>query len=298
MFWREQAGRTYLIKLNPDSSQRSLGAQSEQTRKTYERFMDRKAVVEARVKDLRQQADVMKRMNRALRVGRTPDLLVDVLNVLAKARVAEHFLVVGINALYAYESAGGARVPDEVMEARDADLLFDTSRRAEFLQVMNDRRLSFMDLLRKVDKTFERHDTDNATAVNSKGSEVDLLRRFPPPEKEAEEHPLQMTPKGDDLWAVRASTGERLLSVPRFSQVVVGTSGTMARMTTVHPMAFARIKRELAADPGRDPRKAPKDAAQADQVEELVRGYLPNLLETGADETGAAPASKRLQLRP
>lgn len=279
MFWREQGGRNYLIKLWPDSRQNSLGPESDKTRETHARFMTRKREVEARLKDLRAQADTMRRLNRALRVGRTPDLLVEVLNVMARARVSQHFLVVGTNALYAYESAAGVRFPGEVMETRDADLLFDTRHRAEFLEVMQSAGASFMDLLRKADKTFQRHDLDNYTAVNSRGYEIDLLRRFPPPEAEAQEHPLQMTPNDDDLWAVRASMGEKLLSAPRFSQVVIGTSGAMARMTTVHPMAFARIKRQLSQDRTRDPRKASKDAAQAEQVERLVREFLPHLLD-------------------
>lgn len=278
MFWREQGGRNYLIKLWPDSKQNSLGPESDTTRETHDRFMTRKRDVESRVKDLRAQADTMRRLNRALRVGRTPDLLVEVLNVMAKARVSQHFLVVGTNALYAYETAAGVRFPGEVMETRDADLLFDTRHRAEFLETMESAGSSFMDLLRKADKTFQRHDTDNYTAVNSRGYEIDLLRRFPPPEAEAHEHPLQMTPHDEDLWAVRASMGEKLLSAPKFSQIVIGTSGAMSRMTTVHPMAFARIKRQLSKDRARDPRKASKDAMQADQVEELVREYLPHLV--------------------
>jgi hypothetical protein len=256
--------------------------------------MTRKEVVEARLKDLREQADVTKRLNRALRVGRTPDLLVDLLDVLAKARVSQHFLVVGTNALYAYETAAGVRLPRDVMETRDADFLYDTRRRAEFLQVMASEGLSFMDLLHKVDKTFERHPTDNYTAVNSKGYEVDLIRRFPPPEMEASEHPLQMTPADEDLWAVRASTGARLLSVAKFSRVVVGTSGSMARMPTVHPMAFARIKRQLSKDPNRDPRKAPKDMAQANVVESLVQQYLPQFAKEPMD----APLQQSDALRP
>jgi hypothetical protein len=84
---------------------------------------------------------------------------------------------------------------------------------------------------------------------------------------------------------VRASTGQRLLSVPKFSQVVVAISGAMARMPTVHPMAFARIKRQLSQDPKRDPRKAPKDKAQADIVESLVEQFLPQLAtEPSAEE--------------
>lgn len=292
MFWREQSGRNYLIKLSTDSKQRSLGPASVETQKTFERFMTRKEEVQARLKDLREQADIAKRMNRALRVGRTPDLLVDLLNVLDKARVSRHFLVAGTNALYAYETAAGVRFPNDVMETRDADFLYDTSLRAEFLQVMADGGVSFLDLLRKVDKTFERHPTDNYTAVNSRGYEVDLIRRFPPAELEASEHPLQMTPHEDDLWPVRASTGQRLLSVARFSQVVVATSGAMARMPTVHPMAFARIKRQLSQDPRRDARKAPKDKAQADIVEFLVKRFLPQLAteSSAEDDTSRSKA--------
>jgi hypothetical protein len=71
--------------------------------------------------------------------------------------------------------------------------------------------------------------------------------------------------------------------VAKFSQVVIGTSGAMARMQTVHPMAFARIKRQLSADPARDPRNAPKDLAQADMVEQLVHEYLPHLADAPED---------------
>jgi hypothetical protein len=247
--------------------------------------MERKKVVEARLKSLRERVAVMRRLNRALRVGRTPDLLVDVLNELAKARVAHHFLVVGTNALFAYETAAGIRFPSNMMETEDADILYDTRRRASFLQVMSEEGLSFMDLLRKVDKTFERDPNNHCTAVNDKGYQIDLIRRFPPAQLEDQEHPLQITPHEDDLWVVRASTGQRLLSVPRFSQVVVGLNGAMARMTTVHPMAFARIKRQLGHSAQRERHKAPKDLQQAKLVEAMVREYLPQLAKEPVAQT-------------
>lgn len=250
MFWREQSGRTYLIQLSTDSRQRSLGRESDDTRKTFESFMGRKQEVEARLKSLRAQLDVTRRVNRALRIGRTPDLLVGVLTELQKVGVAEHFLVVGTNALFAYETAAGVRFPGDVMETRDADLLYDSRPRVA------GQDTSFLDILRRVDKTFERHPTESCRAVNSKGYEIGLICRFQP---------------------VRASTGERLLSVPRFEQIVVSQSGSMARMRTVHPMAFARIKRQLAASPQRDPRKATKDMLQAELVEQMVPQYLPHL---------------------
>lgn len=277
MFWREQDGGRYLISLSAHSRQRSHGPASPENELKYEKFTQRKTEVEARLKSLRAKADEVKRMNKALRVGRTPDILIDVLNAMMRYGVAEHFLVVGTHALFAFETAAGVRLPNDVMATQDADLLFDTGKRAAFVEVMKDRQMSFLGILKKVDKTFERDDLDNHTARNASGYEIDLIRRFPPDPEDTIEHPLQLTPEDGDLWPVRASMGQKLLSVPRFDQVVIGINGGMARMRTVHPLDFARIKRQLSQDLRRDPLKKTKDMAQAELIEQLVRECLPHL---------------------
>jgi hypothetical protein len=279
MFWREQDGGRYLIALSAHARQRSLGPASSANELKYERFMKRKLEVEARLKRLRATSDEYRRMNKALRIGRTPDILIDVLNTMMRYGVAEHFLVVGTHALFAYETAAGVRFPSDVMTTQDADMLFDTARRAAFMEVMKDRKTSFLGILKKVDKTFERDDLDNHMARNATGYAIDLFRRFPPDSEDADEHPLQLTPHEDDLWPIRASMGQKLLSVPRFEQMVVGVNGGMARMRTVHPLHFARIKRQLAKDRNREPLKKKKDVAQANMIERLVKEYLPQLAE-------------------
>lgn len=80
MFWREQEGSRYLISLLAHSRQRSLGPASPKNELKYERFTKRKIEAEARLKSLREKAEEYKRMNKALRVGRTPDILIEVLN--------------------------------------------------------------------------------------------------------------------------------------------------------------------------------------------------------------------------
>ena len=277
MFWRDQDGGRYLIALSATSRQRSLGPASPENEQKFERFTKRKLEVEARVKSLRAKVEECRRMNKALRVGRTPEILIDILNAMMRYGVSEHFLVVGTHALFAYETAAGARFPNDVMATQDADLLFDTANRAAFIEVMKDRQTSFLGILKKVDKTFERDHLDNHTARNASGFEIDLIRRFPPDPDDGSEHPLQLTPEEGDLWPVRASMGQKLLSVPRFDQVVIGVNGGMARMRTVHPLHFARIKRQLSKDVGRDPRKKSKDLAQAEMVQALVKEYLPQL---------------------
>lgn len=83
---------------------------------------------------------------------------------------------------------------------------------------------------------------------------------------------------------MQVGSGAQMLGAARFSQVVVASSGAMARMHTIAPSAFVRLKRALARRGSRDPLKRPKDALQARLVQGLLDEGL--LLEPSA---AAAP---------
>jgi hypothetical protein len=85
MMWRTQAGQRYLIRVAAFGGQTSLGPQSPENKQLYERFMARKLAAETRLKQLRQTVAQHIRLNRALRVGRVPNVVVDTLNALARA---------------------------------------------------------------------------------------------------------------------------------------------------------------------------------------------------------------------
>jgi hypothetical protein len=57
--------------------------------------------------------------------------------------------------------------------------------------------------------------------------------------------------------------------------MVVATNGEMAMMNTVEPLVFARFKRWMASLPSREPLKKRRDVLQAETVERVVQGYLP-----------------------
>ena len=240
----------------------------------FDSFMLRKTSVEARVKALKAQLVIQQRLNRAHRVGRVPNIVVDVLNALKKAEVDAHFLVVGTHALYAFEAAAGVRIAEQAMATRDVDRLFDTRKRLAFLTVMQKLDSSLIGLLRKADASFEVVEDQPYTARNKEGFEVVVIRR---PAAGIDPHPLRMSDAEDDFWAMEVSMGERLVSARRFDQVVVATSGEMALMRTVHPLDFARIKLALSRQAGRDPNKRGKDALQAAIADTLVANYLPHL---------------------
>lgn len=256
MYWKTVKGTDYLVRTSAGNAQKSLGPRSADTEAMYAGFTERKGQAEARAKELAATVQRHRRLNRALYVGRVPTVVVEILEMLHRQNVAEHFTVVGTHAIYAYEAAAGVRVESAAVATRDVDLLWDTRKRFKLATQLKRLDSSMLALLRKVDKTFALVDGQRYTAVNSQGFEVDILRR------EVQEP---------------ARNAEQLVSAPRFSAIVVGASGQMARMNTVHPLAFARFKRWLAVRPDRDPLKVSRDVLQADTVEQLVGEYLPQL---------------------
>ena len=70
MIWREIHGKRYLIRTSASGGQKSLGPASPETEAIAERFFSRKKRASDRLKQLTEQAVIMQRMNRALRVGR------------------------------------------------------------------------------------------------------------------------------------------------------------------------------------------------------------------------------------
>jgi hypothetical protein len=134
---------------------------------------------------------------------------------------------------------------------------------------------SMLELIKKVDSTFEIRQDQKYTAVNSKGFEVDIIRREA---TEGDPHPLRLTDDEGDFYAVQAKGAGVLLDGPRFSSMIVSVTGHMARMNTISPVAFVMFKRWMAEQPDRDTMKRRRDKLQADLVEELVKEYLPQLL--------------------
>ena len=274
MLWRQVSGKTYLIRTNIDNSQKSLGARSLELDAVYKKFMARKKISSERVAGLRQTLQLHQKLNRAHRVGRTPEIVVKILNRLHKSGISEHFITVDTHALFAYESSCGVRFMDEATTTQDIDLLMDTQKQLLLASTLLGQSESLLSTLQKVDPTFDLRDDQLYTAVNASGFEVDVIRRIA---KNHDPHPLQATPAERDFWVVQVANGAQMASSARFSQMVVAASGHMALMTTLHPVVFSRLKQALALSPTREPLKKSRDALQARAVGELVDEIMPHM---------------------
>jgi hypothetical protein len=272
MFWRIQGNSEYLIRESSGGAQKSLGPRSAETQAVHERFKRRKTDAANRLAALTVAAHNQQRLNKALRVGRVPGIVVKTLNALAAAGLEDHFVTIGTHSLYAYESACGVRFVPDALATQDLDLLFDSRKRMSFMSHMRRMDSSFIGALQKADPTFRVMHDQKQTAINDSGFEVDVIRRAA---KDRDPHPFRMSADENDLWAVQVEGADKILSAPRFVQVVVAETGHMAVMNTMSPLTFIAIKRMISTAVGRDPKKRFKDALQADLVESLVRSHMP-----------------------
>lgn len=267
MYFKREGDYEYLVKTAPDNRQQRLGRRNAETEATYRAFTEGKREAEARARALSAALAETERLNKALKVGRVPKLVVSVLNTLEAAGLGPHFTVVGTHALYAYEAAASVRIEAGALATQDVDLLWDARKRVQFLSQMNRLDASVLQLLQKADPSFRRMDTQLESVVNDQGFRVDFLRRMA---AEADPHPFRFTEDEDDLWPVQAQRADEFLGAPRFEHAIVSVTGRMAWMRTVAPAVFVPFKRWMAELENRPAGKRRRDRLQADIVQHLI----------------------------
>lgn len=272
MYWKRQGDYEYLVKTQPDNRQSRVGPRSPDTEKIYDEFNTRKRTLEARLKSLRAARTDCERLNKALKVGRVPSVVVTLLQALEDAGLGPHFTVVGTHALYAYETAAGVRIVQGALATQDVDLLWDARQRVRFLTDMGRLETSVLKVLQRADASFVRKEGQYETAINDRGFEVDFLRRQPEGD---DPHPFRFSDDEDDLWPVQAVRASVLTNAPRFENIVISATGRMTIMRTIAPESFIEFKRWMVAKvPTRPEPKRRRDLRQADIVQKLLDAGL------------------------
>ena len=188
--------------------------------------------------------------------------------------LGRNIIVIGTNALFAYEAAAGLFFDRALTATRDMDLLWDVRPKLTLFVEKDTDHSGFMGILRKVDRSFEPVLPGGFKAVNKNGYIVDLVKPEPKIIMKKEQNRM-----GDssDLKAAEIPNLHWLLSSPKFSQTVIGDDGYPAIMTVPDPRAFAIHKIWLNGQHSRDPLKKKRDSEQGIAVVSLVLQHLQNL---------------------
>ena len=281
MTWRTVGGREYLIKiLDRNGRTKSLGPRSSETELIYEQFVTGKAAAIARLKEMQSSLAEFAGMSRGVGINRVPRIVCDVLRKLDEQGFLEkNLMVIGTNAMYAYEAAGGVVFESGLMGTTDVDFLWDA--RSSMNLAWADEEVSefgVLAVLKKVDRSFEKVGQNGFRAVNGQGFFVDLVKQAPNPPWKAEKDSIAPS----DLRPAWIGEMKWLLASMKFRATVTGQDGMPAPMVAPDPRAFAIHKCWLSQQDDRDPRKKRRDMLQAQATLQLVRDKFPHL-KMGAD---------------
>ncbi len=274
MHWKKAKGREYLFRTRDRLGYgQSLGPRSPETERILETFRRSKAAAKERLEGLRERLAEQARFCRAALIQRVPRVATAILRILdAHRMLGRNVMVVGTNALYAYEAAAGVFLDRPILATGDMDILWDVRTRLTLAEGGDIRSAGMIGMLKKADRSFEPLRPGDFRAVNRDGYQVDLI-------KPGTRHIRKIDPgrmgDGEDLAAAEIRNLQWLLSAPKFSQIVIGDDGYPAPMTVPDPRAFALHKLWMSEQTDRDPMKKGRDREQALSTARLVLEYMP-----------------------
>jgi hypothetical protein len=286
MSFVERSGTEYLLRDYYDEKtgllrQKSLGRRDPNTEAIYQEFKSGKADAAARRQELMESLQRQAAVNRAVRLGRVPEISAKIVRALDDAGLLGHGIkIVGTNAIFAYEAAAAIHLPSELTTTEDIDMLFDARARIRLALDEDVPERTLLGLLRRVDKSFSKTPR-TFQAANASGFLVDLImpERNPPWTREAasvsnNSSDLEPSPIGGLAWHE---------SAPAFEAMAIDARGFPVRIIAPDPRAFAVHKFWLSEQPNRNPAKRRRDRLQAEAVAHLTVRYLQHLpFETGA----------------
>lgn len=257
---RDREGNGSIVKAEGGDAERLLGE-----------FQEGKARAKARFATMTARVDEQARLNRALRVSRAPEVVARICRALDAEGLGKDFVVIGTNAMFAYEAAAGVAFLTELLASGDIDLLYDARKKLTLVS----RKLGgegLNGLLRKADRSFQPLRKRHFRAVNDDGFMVDLVVPRRPMD---EATPVRFAE--DDLVAAEVPGLQWLVNAPKLEAVAADEKGWPFPLRVPDPRAFALHKAWLSAQPDREPLKRPRDLDQARAVAAAVRGHMPQL---------------------
>lgn len=274
LFWRRVNDVDYLIMNKGTNTQKSLGARSEESERFFADFQRNKASTNEHFTLLQAQQHEHAKFVSAAGINRVPTIVANLARKLKQFPKLENTtMIVGTNALYAYEAYAGVRFVSGIVATRDVDVLWDTRKK---ISIVTQEPKGFIGLLQSIDATFSVVGNKGSfTASNSKGFMVDLIQ--PLGKNPHKVRQSVMSDFSDDLVAVQIKGLEWLISCPKFTSTAFDEKGFPVELVVPDPRAFSMHKLWLSEQEDRSPIKKMRDKEQAETIFNLVQEKMPSL---------------------
>lgn len=277
MVWRKIAGREYLIRvLDGYGHVRSLGPRSLETEKRYSDFTQQKRSLKASLAETQEELERRAKFCIAAGVNRVPSLTARIIRRLDDLKLlGDHLMILGSNAIFAYEMKAGVFLKSGLMQTDDLDALLEENPPLQLAGSVS--RAGLLGILKRVDRTFDISPQQKFRAINSRMFMVDLIK--PPARKRSK------IGSGRDLIASSIEGLQWLAEAPKTAQIAIGEDGFPLRLVVPDPRVFALHKIWLSLQPDRNPMKRTRDFRQGSAVGQIALQYLDLPFEDAADPT-------------
>jgi hypothetical protein len=272
MRWGERNGKEYLLR-KIGKTETSLGVRNTETEAAYQAFLRGRTENTDRLVGLSDRLDKLAPVNVAMGLGRMPTIAARILRACdEQGLLGEQLIVVGTNAMFAYEVQAGLHVESGLIATGDIDLLYD-SRRHISLATTGLATEGLIGLLKKVDGSFAPARPRGFRAANRDGYLVDLIR---PEAKEVfrDDLPTALSDLPEDLEGAAIFGLGWLINSPRLEAVALDERGYPVRLVAIDPRSFALHKAWVSRREDREQLKAVRDLEQAKAAAIIATRYL------------------------
>ncbi len=255
------------------TTRNSLGRRGPETEQILRDFVAGKAQSEEQVLSLRRQLEERAPILRARGLGRVPLIAARILRKLDDLGwLGTSLIVLGTNALFAYESRAAVRVEPGLLAAGGVNVLHDVRRRLDVSGSLSKKGL--LAILQSVDRSFRPATKRALSAVNKDGYVVNLIEPRVLGPNMSEEQAGQIVHPADPTSA-QVDSGGCLFGVQEFEATVFDQRGLPLRIVTVDPRVFAMQKKWIVEnDPSHDPARRVRDLLQARVAAAIATRHL------------------------
>jgi len=275
MYWKKVGEKEYLSKKRSSTNTvTSLGVKSEKTVKIYEEFVRSKAALKEELSTLEAKLEKAQKLSKIEQLTRVPNALVNIYRKINELGLDEKMILIGTNALYAYEAYCGVFVEEENLSTEDIDLLNKQSKELSvvFAEVLPEGKL--VELLKLIDKSFE---PDTQVPYRFRNKEGVLLEVLSPVQNKSAFDGVQSSDDFAQMTALTMEGMQWLENSRLFKTMVIADNGKCATLSTIHPLEFAIYKNWLSTVHDRNILKKNRDHAQSKLVTQLIMEYMVNI---------------------
>lgn len=275
MYWKKSKTYDYLIKKNRIYGkilEKNLGTRDSKTEKIYSDFMRYKKQLE---KDLKEQYSHLKqniKYNKSIKLGRVPNELVDIYKKINQYALDDKLVLIGTNALYAYEAQSGVYIDEQHLATDDIDILAKANKVSVMpMEVFGEKTM--IEIIKEIDKSFEINPKVPYQFVNKNNTILEIINpTFRDMIKKHENGGFL-----DEIISLDMNGMGWIENSQPFESLVVGLNGEVAKVVTINPVDFAVYKNWLGQKSDRSPIKRSRDILQSKIATELVLKYMTHI---------------------